>query len=547
MAYRKLKSSRSRLVAIMLTVFAPIASLMAVAAWSNLQFTTNAIQRDYALQTNNAVSRLRIWLRGIERSLVTSASALATLEHQATPCADTAQRITRAVSGIDALIVRFSAGNTCAYTPDTTDITAITSKAAAGYAFKGVGPDVAGARIYLDPAGKQQAVILQVEANLERGGDWSATALIDPSVLRGAVALGDRYPGSVLAIAMSDGRIVATNGADGAGDAWLPADHGAIKGGQRVAEGRDGVYRYYISQPLIGDGIYVFAGFDRREISSARNQFLLLLAMPLLVLGSLALVFMRAIDLYVLRWLGRIEVAVRERQQLKSARIAISPSMPAEIGHLAFAFNEMAQAEEQRRGALESALEENRFLIRELHHRVKNSLQVVQSYIAIEAREKSGDVRNALVDAEQRVKIMSIAYRIAMADGTIRSVDLGEFVAQTVQALAGRLGRAQIIRQDGDNAAIRLELEKVIALGFLMADACSRASEAAERFILSLRLEQTETDDALVLRSDTPLTLSPEPRINRGLMLQLEATHVKADEGDTSIVAGWKWTRPASA
>jgi len=100
-----------------------------------------------------------------------------------------------------------------------------------------------------------------------------------------------------------------------------------------------------------------------------------------------------------------------------------------EIGTLSFSFNKMADkisnsisALEQRTEVINALLVEKEILLKEVHHRIKNSMNIVSSLLSLQARTVSepGAV-SALEDARYRIQSMSVLY-----DKLYRSADFSE-------------------------------------------------------------------------------------------------------------------------
>ncbi len=105
--------------------------------------------------------------------------------------------------------------------------------------------------------------------------------------------------------------------------------------------------------------------------------------------------------------------------------------------------------------ARERALAEARRLLAELSHRVTNSLSMISSIIAMEARGRSdGNGRQALMRVQARLKAVAQLYALLTRSGSIDTVDAADYLGRVLQALAGSIG------EDG-RTPLRWQIEPV--------------------------------------------------------------------------------------
>jgi two-component sensor histidine kinase/amino acid transporter len=89
--------------------------------------------------------------------------------------------------------------------------------------------------------------------------------------------------------------------------------------------------------------------------------------------------------------------------------------------------SERKQAEE----ALQSSLVEKEALLREVHHRVKNNLQVINSLLRMEARRSAQpDTKAVLRDVQGRIESMALLHETLYRSGTFAAVELGAYLKQ---------------------------------------------------------------------------------------------------------------------
>jgi two-component sensor histidine kinase len=206
--------------------------------------------------------------------------------------------------------------------------------------------------------------------------------------------------------------------------------------------------------------------------------------------------------------------------------------MPSDIRSVAEAFNGMVEEQEVRQRRLQTALDDNRFLVRELHHRVKNSLQVVQSYIGLSKRDHRDEARLALADAECRVHVLSAAYRFTLADGEMQPVRVDLFLDDVVTMISNLIrSRDQWVTSRIETVAT-LSVDRIIPLGFLVADVASRALRGTPGVRIVVEVRDIDASAIEVtLEVDREIQHTMPPRLFAGLLTQVGAVQTQEPRG----------------
>ncbi|MGH6706076.1 MAG: sensor histidine kinase [Sphingomicrobium sp.] len=150
---------------------------------------------------------------------------------------------------------------------------------------------------------------------------------------------------------------------------------------------------------------------DRLQVTTAEQLFIFL---PLLMWVAAAMVSWWMVHRYLIQPLRRLQRAVVNFQPGEDSGLVIPPGLgPAtEIHELGEAFSRAVdRIEGAEREALE-ALEGQRRLVREVHHRVKNNLQVVASLLSIHGRSAAKpEAKEAYSAIGRRVDALSVVHR----------------------------------------------------------------------------------------------------------------------------------------
>ena len=533
MALSLFRTVRGRLLALMVAIVLPIACLTAAAAVATYRTVFEAIETSQMRAADDFAVRARVWYRGALRSLIASATTIRAVSPDSDTCNRIAEKAIAAVSGYEALLLRVPGRPDCIGAQESgippSELKAAANQLAAQMPVKfWGGTEFTKARYdQVTIAGRSY---LAVYSELDEG---NALLLTLPEPLDRTFDLGSSDKGMMAALLRRGGDVVVARGGAQADASWLPRTEMAPEQTAHwTAPSRAGPSRTYAARMVAEPDLYVVVSFDGTAEQAAKAQFYTLLLAPLLTLTLLGLVYMKAIDQHCVRWLRGIEATARARSSSASARVPLSDEMPRDIRSVAEAFNAMVDEQEVRQSKLRLALDDNRFLVRELHHRVKNSLQVVQSYLGLAKRDRQGESRMALSDAECRVHVLSAAYRFTLADGEMQPVRIDLFIDDVVAMVSSLiLARTQRLESRIETQAT-LPIDRIIPLGFLLVDVISRALRAAPGIGIELAVTNAgENNIDVAITTDRETTLVAPPRLFAGLLMQIEAVEITPPQG----------------
>ena len=142
-----------------------------------------------------------------------------------------------------------------------------------------------------------------------------------------------------------------------------------------------------------------------------------------------------------INYLRRIAAAYR------SGHYAIRPDLadaPAEFKLLGDAMSEMAEGIQDRDRRLREAVDMKTTLIQEIHHRVKNNLQIVMSLLSIQANQvKDLGARDALMQAQTRINALALVHRILNELEDQSTLDLRQLLEELSRQIAEGMGKTR--------------------------------------------------------------------------------------------------------
>jgi len=288
-----------------------------------------------------------------------------------------------------------------------------------------------------------------------------------------------------------------------------------------------------ISELPIGNGHLVARiGLARREITTADR---LLLLLPLLMWVAAAIITWSLVSRLLIRPLKRLQRAVLQYRPgggpLDLPR-KLGPSQ--EIQELRDAFARAVARVEESDREMTGALEGQRRLVREVHHRVKNNLQVVASLLNIHGRTAATpEARAAYAAISRRVGALSIVHRNHFAEmEENRGIALRPLVtelAAELRATAPEPARGVAIELDLDSLYTTQDV--AVAVAFLVTEIVEFAMINAPQQMIEVSLRRTSELTARLALSSPVLVPDDEDnsekvqfeRIVGGLAKQLRS------------------------
>ncbi len=148
-------------------------------------------------------------------------------------------------------------------------------------------------------------------------------------------------------------------------------------------------------------------------------------------------------------------------------------------GVVVVASNISRQKESERR--LRDSLREKEVLLKEVHHRVKNNLQVISSLLNLQANElHDPDMLRVLRESQMRVRSMALIHEQLYRSDDLVHIDFADYTSELVEHLKRTLGsRSERIQLSLDICPLRLSLDLAIPCGMIVNELVCNALEHA--------------------------------------------------------------------
>jgi two-component sensor histidine kinase len=162
-----------------------------------------------------------------------------------------------------------------------------------------------------------------------------------------------------------------------------------------------------------------------------------------------------ATDRMVLQWIAYLR---RIADLYGGGRLRIEPvrarDAPVEIRALANTLDQMANRIAEREGQLQDMLDQKTALLQEIHHRVKNNLQIIISLLNIQiSNADDPTVIATLDDARSRINALALVHKSLYEAEDLRSIPIKPFLEELMMQLSSALGAS------GSGVQVDLDVE----------------------------------------------------------------------------------------
>lgn len=158
---------------------------------------------------------------------------------------------------------------------------------------------------------------------------------------------------------------------------------------------------------------------------------------------------------------------------------------------------------------IESALRERTVLLQEIHHRVKNNLQIIASLLQLQSRSASSEIALALQDSQSRVMAMALTHQLLYERTDFSSLELGPYLRRLVASLRdahGDLMRRIHFVVEAPDAGLHIELSQAVPVALvvneLLTNALKHAFAPGQSGTVSVKATRTGDDIAVTVSDD---------------------------------------------
>ena len=173
---------------------------------------------------------------------------------------------------------------------------------------------------------------------------------------------------------------------------------------------------------------------------------------------------------------------------------------------------------------LRNAVHEKDLLLRELHHRVKNNLQVVMSLLALQAQRSKGDPKTYFQESQRRLAAIAKMHQHLYLLSDVAALSLVPYLRELATEIAAAHGCEDTVEivVKGDDVSVALDQATAIVLmaGEVMSNAFKHAFREGRQGQLRVEVGRTPGGARILIEDDGPgFTEGAVPSDSLGMLL----------------------------
>ena len=291
-----------------------------------------------------------------------------------------------------------------------------------------------------------------------------------------------------ISIIDAEGNVISSSADDGDDQiirslGLMPAQMKVPESGVTVQTGNDDKDVAIAIVPLIGGENYVVGVWS--DTAEPFGVSLLGSATPLfpvlMWLMSLFVAFY-AIDRLVLQYLKKLRsrMAVFSADDFSGSYVRLRDA-PSEINEIANSYNQMIDRIAHDHDALAQNIREKDILLKEIHHRVKNNLQLIASILNMQLRQiGSSEAKSVLRRVQDRVMSLATIHKSLYTDTNVDTVRIDRLLGEIIRSSLNVANSPGLqINSKIDLDPIELDPDQAVPLSLLVTEAITNAVKYA--------------------------------------------------------------------
>jgi two-component sensor histidine kinase len=210
----------------------------------------------------------------------------------------------------------------------------------------------------------------------------------------------------------------------------------------------------------------------------------------------------------------------------------------------------------------EELLKQKDWLMQEIHHRVKNNLQIVISLLNTQSAYLDNDIAyNAIRESQHRMQSISLIHQKLYQSDSLAVVNLPDYIFELIEYLSDSFDTSSYISFETKLSSLDIEVTKAVPLGLILNEAITNSIKYAfpekSNGKICITLEKSSSieyrltirDNGKGMMSDLPYSKNNSLGMSlmKGLSKQISGSMSVENEGGVAIIVNFSYHKPTES
>ncbi|UTW65235.1 sensor histidine kinase [bacterium SCSIO 12643] len=196
---------------------------------------------------------------------------------------------------------------------------------------------------------------------------------------------------------------------------------------------------------------------------------------------------------------------------------------------------------EQKTQLVEKSLHEKEYLLKEIHHRVKNNLQIVSGILQLQAvHSKNKEFKDIMKQSQNRIQSMALIHQMLYQNDDIRYIPFKSYLEKlSTQIMSALMIDFNKIKINIITEEIKLDVETAIPLGLIVNELVSNAIKYAypnnQEGMIDVWLKQDSSEDYTLIVADDGVGLPNDFNLDSTNTLGLQLVRMLSKQMNSKL------------